>query len=140
MARPKSTTVDAYIAHQPRGSRAVLQRVRGIIRRVLPGAEETISYQIPTYKVGGRGVVAFAGWKQHWSIYPVTDAIRASPGPEANSYEFSKGTMRFPLTGRVPTTLVERVVRAVARRAEARQKTRARPATRPDGRRRRARG
>ncbi len=50
-------------AKQPTGSRPVLQRVRRIIRKALPGAEETISYQIPTYELHGRGVVSFAGWK-----------------------------------------------------------------------------
>ena len=96
-AKLKVNVADAYISGQPSESQAVLQRVRGIIRRVLPSAEETISYQIPTYKVAGRGVVAFAGWKHHWSIYPVTEAVRVALGPEADSYEFSKGTMRFPL-------------------------------------------
>jgi len=137
MTRPKTSMVDAYIARQPSASQAVLRRVRIIIRRVLPGAEETISYQIPTYKIAGRGVVAFAGWKKHWSIYPVTEAVRAALGPEAASYEFSKGTMRFPLAAPVPTRLVERVVRAAARRMQARHKAEARTPGRHGGGRRR---
>jgi hypothetical protein len=32
--------------------------------------------------------VAFAGWKQHWSLYPVTEAVRAALGHELDSYEF----------------------------------------------------
>src|SRR5215470_19110066 len=90
-------TVDAYIAKQPAASRPTLQRVRGIIRKMLPGAEETISYQIPTYKLQGRMVVYFAGWKQHWSLYPVTDAVQAALRPALDSYEIGKGTIRFPL-------------------------------------------
>ena len=42
------TSVDQYIAAQPEATRPILERVRAIIRKTLPGAEETISYQIPT--------------------------------------------------------------------------------------------
>ena len=133
MAGQVDDVVEAYIAKQPREPQLVLQRVRRIIRKVLPGAEETISYQIPTYKVGGRGVVAFAGWKRHWSLYPVTESVRAAFGSELAGYEFSKGTLRFPLAAPVPTKLVERIVRAVARRAVARREAKARTTSRRDG-------
>ena len=116
----KSAVVDAYIARQPAHAQPVLQRVRRIIRRALPGAEETLSYQIPAYKLRGRCVVYFAGWKHHWSLYPVTDRVRAALGPELASYEVSKGTVRFPLSAPVRARLVQRVVGALARAAEAR--------------------
>jgi uncharacterized protein YdhG (YjbR/CyaY superfamily) len=48
------------------------ERVRRIIRRAIPGAEERISYQIPTYTLQDRAVIYFAGWKEHYSFYPVT--------------------------------------------------------------------
>jgi uncharacterized protein YdhG (YjbR/CyaY superfamily) len=140
MTKPVANVVEAYIARQPSESQPVLHRVRSIIRRALPTAEETISYQIPTYKAGGRGVVAFAGWREHWSLYPVTAAVRAAVGPELDSYEFSKGTIRFPLAAPVPTRLVERIVREVARRAEKRRAAEASTASRQDGGRRRTKG
>jgi hypothetical protein len=45
VTRSGSDAVNAYIAKQPTEVQAVLQRVRRIIRRALPGAEETIGYQ-----------------------------------------------------------------------------------------------
>ena len=131
MTKPTTHAVDAYIANQPAGSRPILERVRGIIRKALPGAEETISYQIPTYKLQGRMVVYFAGWKQHWSLYPVTDAVQAALRPALDSYEIGKGTIRFPLDEPVPTKLVERIVRELARAAEARRGAKAGGADRP---------
>jgi uncharacterized protein YdhG (YjbR/CyaY superfamily) len=112
--------VDAYIAKQPVDVQPVLQRVRRIIRKALPEAEETISYQIPTYKVGGQYVVYFAAWKEHWSMYPVTEPARAKLRSALAAYELSKGTVRFPLADPVPAKLVERIVRELARAAEAR--------------------
>ena len=119
MKEADGAVVDAYIARQPAHAQPVLQRVRRIIRKALPGAEETLSYQIPTYRLHGRYVVHFAGWKQHWSLYPVTDRVRTALGPALASYEVSKGTLRFPLADPVPARLVERIVRALARVAEA---------------------
>ena len=61
MAKTNLRSVDDYIASQPEATQAVLKRVRGIIRKALPAAEEVISYQIPTYKLRGQAVVYFAG-------------------------------------------------------------------------------
>ena len=136
MARAAVGVVDAYIAKQPGEVQSVLQHVRRIIRKALPGAEERISYQIPTYKLGGQYVVYFAGWKKHWSLYPVTEPVRAKLGSELASYKLSKGTVRFPLAEPVPTKLVERIVMELAKAAEARRRVKASPLSKQAGRRR----
>jgi len=120
VAKPAAKPVDAYIAKQPDEAQRVLRQVRRIIRRALPHADETISYQIPTYKLDGQYVVYFAGWKQHWSLYPVTKPVRTTLATELASYDVSKGTVRFPLADPVPAKLVDRIVKALARAAEAR--------------------
>jgi uncharacterized protein YdhG (YjbR/CyaY superfamily) len=136
VARADVNLVDAYIAKQPGEVQPVLQRVRRIIRRVLPDADETISYQIPTYKLQGQYVVYFAGWRQHWSLYPVTGAARSALGSELAPYEFSKGTVRFSLADPVPVKLVERIVRELARAAEGRRRAKESSPSKQDGRRR----
>jgi uncharacterized protein YdhG (YjbR/CyaY superfamily) len=125
MARPGVDSVDAYIAKQPDEVQPVLRRVRRIIRKALPGADETISYQIPTYKQDGQYVVYFAAFRQHWSLYPVTSAVRAQLKRELADYEGSKGTVRFPLSEPVPDRLVERIVRKLATRAQSRTRAKA---------------
>jgi uncharacterized protein YdhG (YjbR/CyaY superfamily) len=113
MARAKS--VDDYIATQPEAVQGILDRVRMAVRKVLPDAEEAISYQIPTYKLHGRPVIYFAGWKQHYSLYPVTAQLRDALGTDLCSYEVSKGTIRFPLDERVPVRLIQRIVKLRAK-------------------------
>src|SRR5262245_46109742 len=125
VARPVVGGVDEYIASQPDHVQPVLQRVRRIIRKALPGAEETISYRIPTYKRNGQSVVYFAAFKQHWSLYPVTGVVRAQLKRELASYEGGKGTVRFPLSEPLPTRLVERIVRKLANAADARARAKA---------------
>ena len=132
--------VDAYIAKQAPEAQPALQSVRSIIRRLLPTAEETISYQIPTYKLHGQYVVYFAGWTHHWSLYPVTEAIRKALGPGLAAYEVRKGTVRFPLADPVPTRLVQRIVKELARAAQARAELKTATRRRPAERRYRTRG
>lgn len=106
-------TVDAYIAKQPEAARPVLEQVRATLRKALPRAEESISYNMPAYKQDGQGVVYFAGWKQHFSLYPITDAIAQTFEAELAPYEVSgSGTVRIPLAARLPTKLVTSIAKA----------------------------
>jgi uncharacterized protein YdhG (YjbR/CyaY superfamily) len=131
--------VDAYIARQAAEAQPTLRRVRNTIRKLLPTAEETISYQIPTYRQDGQYVVYFAGWKQHWSLYPVTEPIRQELGAALLPYKLSKGTARFPLGEPVPTKLLERIVKALARAAAVRSRDKATARSRQADLRRRTR-
>ena len=66
-------SVDDYIATFAPDVQTVLQAVRDTIHAAAPGATESISYQIPTFSIGGRPMVYLAGWKKHISIYPIPD-------------------------------------------------------------------
>lgn len=128
MASSTYTTVDEYIAAQPKEAQAILQQVRRAIRKALPGAVEVISYQVPTYKINGGYVVYFAGWKEHFSIYPASDDLVAAFKDELTPYRVSKGTLRFPLSEEVPVRLIERVARFLAGEAAERARQRSKPA------------
>jgi uncharacterized protein YdhG (YjbR/CyaY superfamily) len=119
-------TVDAYVSALPEDVRAVLQRVRAAIRKALPDAEEAISYQIPTYKLRGRPVIYFAGWREHYSVYPAPATLIAAL-PELAPYKVSKGTLRFPLSEPVPVKLIGRL--AKLRASEVVGRAAARPAS-----------
>jgi len=120
-------TVAAYLAKQPSAVRVVLAPMRAALRAALPGSEEVISYGIPAYRLHGRVVVFFAGWKTHVSIYPVTAPVVAELGDALNRYERSKGTLRFPLDRPVPVRLVTRIAKILSKQAAARAKAAAKP-------------
>ena len=109
---PDKHSVDEYIASQPKAVQGTLERVRSAIRKALPSAEETISYKIPCYKLPGGPVLFFAGWKQHYSLYPANALLIAAFKDELTPYEFNnKGTIRFPLSEPVPAKLIERIAK-----------------------------
>jgi uncharacterized protein YdhG (YjbR/CyaY superfamily) len=111
MAKTDFKSVDEYIASQPEAVQGILGRVRSTIRKAVPGAEEVISYKIPTYKLLGGPVLYFAGWKQHYSLYPATDRVIAAFKDELAPYEVNKATIRFPLSQSVPAKLIGRIAK-----------------------------
>jgi uncharacterized protein YdhG (YjbR/CyaY superfamily) len=111
VAKTRFVSVDEYLAAQPEAARDVLKRVRSAIRRAVPAAEETISYQIPAYKLRGGRSLYFAGWKRHYALYPASARLLAEFKDELAAYEVEKSTIRFPLSGAVPVKLIERIAK-----------------------------
>jgi uncharacterized protein YdhG (YjbR/CyaY superfamily) len=121
MAKTDFKSVDEYIASQLDEVQAILALVRSAIRKAMPGADEVISYKIPTYKLNGRAVIYFAGWKQHYSLYPAGEQLVAAFKDGLASYKVDKGTIRFPLSQPVPVKLIERIAKFRAQEVAARQ-------------------
>ena len=125
MAKPDFKSVDDYIASQPAAAKILLRRVRSIIREAVPEAEEQISYKIPAYKLHGDRLLYFAGWKQHYSLYPATKRLVAAFKDELTPYEISKGTIRFQLSQPVPVQLIRRIAKFRAKEIVERGKLKA---------------
>ena len=123
MQRIRAKTIDEYIAMQPTATQVVLERVRGAIAKAVPDAEECVSYQIPAFKLHGRVLLYFAGWREHYSVYPASDAMVAAFPDELGQYRVSKGTLRFPLAGKVPVTLIGRIAKFREQELGERKKT-----------------
>jgi uncharacterized protein YdhG (YjbR/CyaY superfamily) len=111
MAEHKFQTVDEYIASCAESERAVLSLVRRSIQKAVPQAEESISYNMPTYKLNGKAFLYFAGWKRYYSLYPASNQLVAAFLDELKQYEVEKSAIRFPLSGPVPTELIERLAK-----------------------------
>ena len=103
--------IDEYIADFPVNIQARLQELRDTIKRAVPAAEETISYNMPAFKLNGVHLIYFAGWKNHISLYPFSSAMEASL-PEVAAYKISgRGTIQFPVDKPLPVEFVEMIVK-----------------------------
>ena len=120
------TTIDEYIALQPREVQAILRKIRSTIRKAAPDAAEAISYRIPTFVLNGH-LVYFGAFKNHIGLYPpVRDVVLRR---DTSAYEGEKGNLRFPLNEPIPYDLIARIVKNRVRenqeRLDARHKRRA---------------
>lgn len=100
-------TIDEYVRVFPKDVRDILEEIRQTIQRAAPDAEETISYQIPAFKLNGKTLAYFAAFKKHIGFYP--------PAPKAFKKEVApyagpKGNLKFPMDKPIPFDLVRRIV------------------------------
>ena len=106
--QPTPATIDEYIAGFAPDIQAILQQIRATIHAAAPTAQETISYQMPTFTLHGN-LVHFAAFKQHIGFYPTpsgTEHFQAALAP----YKGGKGSVRFPLDAPIPYDLITAIV------------------------------
>jgi uncharacterized protein YdhG (YjbR/CyaY superfamily) len=116
--------IDEYLAGVPEPARTTLSKVRAVIRSVVPReATEAISYRIPTFKYQG-SLVAFAAFKNHCSLFPMSMAVIAAFKNELQGYEAFKGTIHFPLDKPLPTPLLKKIVKMRIAQNEERKRQR----------------
>src|SRR5688500_11345207 len=101
--------IDDYIASFPPEVRARLAKVRATIRRHAPGAEERMSYGIPTYFLDGN-LVHFAAFARHIGLYPGPSGIAAFKDALAR-YKSAKGSVQFPHDEPLPLALIADIVK-----------------------------
>jgi uncharacterized protein YdhG (YjbR/CyaY superfamily) len=119
MEKPES--VQAYFRSLPPEQRAPLQKLRETIAAAAPEAEEGVTYSMPGFLLGGKGFVAYAAFKDHYSFFPMsTNAIEAHR-EELGERVTGKGTIMFGYGQPLPTALVKKVVKTRALEATARR-------------------
>lgn len=105
----KPNSITDYISEFPAEIQKLLEDVRKKIKKAAPDAVETISYQMPTFKLKGKNLVHFAAWKNHIGFYPTpsgTDKFQK----ELSKYKYAKGSIQFPLDQPIPYSLITKIV------------------------------
>lgn len=101
-------TMDEFISKYPPKVQTILQRIRSVIHKSAPGAEEAMSYGIPTFKLNGKNLVHFSAFKEHIGFYPTPSGITKFK-KELSAYEGAKGSVKFPLNKPIPYTLIVKI-------------------------------
>lgn len=118
----KLTSVDAYIEGFPKETQKILRQLRTLVRKTATGAQESIAYGMPAYKVNGKPLVYFAGYDKHIGFY-ATPTGHEKFAKELSKFKQGKGSVQFPLSDPMPMDLIERIVKF--RVAESEQKAQA---------------
>lgn len=103
------TTINEYMQSFAPEIQEILQKIRELIRSEAPDAQETISYQMPTFVLHGN-LVHFAAFPNHIGFYPTPSGIERFQR-EISKYKHAKGSVQFPLDQPIPYDLIGKIVR-----------------------------
>jgi uncharacterized protein YdhG (YjbR/CyaY superfamily) len=105
----KYTTIEEYISMFPENIQIILKKIRKIIKKNAPNSEETINYQIPTFRLNGN-LVHFAAFKNHIGFYPTSTGIKYFE-KDLIPYKHAKGSVQFRLDEPIPFGLIAKIVK-----------------------------
>ena len=120
------TLIDDYLKRVEPSKRRELQRIRTLAKEAVPGAEEAISFGMPTLKYHGQPFLGFDAHKNHIGIYPFSGHVLETLHDQLQDYARSKGALRVPLDKPISKSLLRKIIsrRLRAIRAEAKAVTR----------------
>ena len=115
--------VEQYLARVPEPARTTLNKIRAIIKSVVPSeSTEAISYGMPAFKYKG-GLLGYAAFPNHCSLFPMSPPVIEAFKDELKNFETSKGTIRFPVDKPPSATLIKKIVKARIAENEQRKKS-----------------
>jgi uncharacterized protein YdhG (YjbR/CyaY superfamily) len=109
-AKPK--THGEYLAALSADKRAALEALGRVIKSAAPGAEEYIGYGLAAYRLDGKPLVAMGATTNHCAFYLMSGSTVEAHADALESYDTSKGTIRFQPDKPLPPALVRKLVRA----------------------------
>lgn len=105
----KPENIDLYIETFPENVQKILQNVRDTIKKSAPTSVESISCGMPAFKLNGKPLVYFGGYKSHIGFYALPSGNKAFQKKLAN-YKTGKGSIQFPIDEEMPWKLIEEIV------------------------------
>ncbi|MBU3662255.1 MAG: hypothetical protein FGM41_03540 [Bacteroidetes bacterium] len=105
----KFSSISEYHANFPEEIREKLEQLRLTIKAAAPKAEETVSYNMPAFKLH-KNLVYYAAHANHIGFYPTNSPMEVFK-EALIKYKHSKGAIQFPLDKPLPITLIKKIVK-----------------------------
>jgi uncharacterized protein YdhG (YjbR/CyaY superfamily) len=102
--------IDKYLGGIEGPKRITLQKLRESILKVIPEAEEGISYGMPAFRINGKVVAGFAAFKHHLSYLPHSGSVLSQLRDDLVGYSMTKSSLHFPIDEPLPDDLVKKLV------------------------------
>ena len=104
------TVIDDYFEKIDDQRRKKIERIRRIGKNVVPNAEETISYGMPTLKYKGHAFLGFDIHKNHIGIYPYGGEEISLSKRDLSNFKTSKGAIQIPLDKEISESLLKKII------------------------------
>ncbi|MFZ9981427.1 MAG: iron chaperone [Cyclobacteriaceae bacterium] len=106
----KFNNVTEYISQFSRVAGDRLQILRSLLHTIAPDAEESISYGMPAYKLGGKPLIYFAGYERHTGLYALPSGHKKF-SKELSRFKQGKGSVQFPHEEDLPVELIKKIIK-----------------------------
>jgi uncharacterized protein YdhG (YjbR/CyaY superfamily) len=103
----RPATVDEYIRAAPKAGQAKLRRLRAILKKVAPQAQQVMKWNTPFF-IEPRFLFAFSAHKTHLSFTPMPSGL-APFQEELKAYSTTKGLLKIPYAEPLPEDLIRRI-------------------------------
>ena len=101
--------IDEYLKKVGQAQKAELERIRAIVKKAVPEAEEVITYGMPGFKYKKKYLIAFAEFKDHLSVFPSASPVEATK-QKLSDFKTSKGTIQFTIENPLPDAIIKELV------------------------------
>ena len=113
MRKLEKNEAELYFALIPKAQAEVLLDLRARLVKLAKAEEDLIiSYQLPTIRVGGKNFLAFAAWKDFYSIYLLSGSLGEFIADELTQGDLDKSTLRFAWNERVTDKTLKLLIKA----------------------------
>jgi uncharacterized protein YdhG (YjbR/CyaY superfamily) len=103
----KPTTVTEYINAAPKEAQQKLKEIRAILKKVAPGATETLKWGSPVFEEK-RILFAYTAFKSHLNFMPTQSSLTPFK-EELAEYKTGKDTVQFPYNKPLPKALIQKI-------------------------------
>lgn len=111
MAKTDYKTIDEYQKTFSGEIAERLQRIREIVHQISPEAEELISYQIPSFKMGKKYLIYYSAYTNHISVSsPWSNAFLKRFQEDLKKYKVTKSAIHFPNNQPLPVDLLAEMI------------------------------
>jgi uncharacterized protein YdhG (YjbR/CyaY superfamily) len=104
------SVIDDCLSKLDEPQKPELEKIRNTIKQIVPEAEETISYGVPTLKHKGKYLIHFAAFKDHMSLFPGSGAIKVLED-KLSKFKLAKGTIQFTIDNPIPKSVLKLIIK-----------------------------
>ena len=110
-ARLKPSSIDEYLRSVPEDRRRALEELRTRIRRMVPGAQECISYGIPAFRLDGVVIAGFCATSKGCSYLPFSGSTLKTLARDLGRYDQTKSSLHFSTDKPLPAVLLRKLIK-----------------------------
>jgi uncharacterized protein YdhG (YjbR/CyaY superfamily) len=103
------SVIDDYLNRFSAPEKAEIEKIRLIVNKFVPEAQEVVTYGMPGFKYKGKYLVAFSVFRDHLGLFPTPGPIETLKD-KLTGFKTSKGGIQFTPQKPIPESLIKEIL------------------------------